>query len=107
MVLYVGEAVRIRVSALDPETGNPLDPPPTSAKVDFWAPGRNPIRDASVRGTPDVPNVAMAYRTATTDYVVFQPTSGNPWVAGKWTYRVTVVGNSYSNWEYATFVLKP
>lgn len=107
MVLYVGEAVRIRVSALDPETGLSLDPPPTSASIDFWAPGRNPIRDPAVRGTPDVPHVAMTFRSTTDDYVLFQPTSGSPWVAGKWTYRVTVVGASYSNWEYATFVLKP
>lgn len=107
MVLYVGEAVRIRVSALDPETNLVLDPPPTSAKVDFWAPGRNPIRDPAVRATPDVPNAAMTYRATEGDFVLFQPTSGTPWTAGKWTYQVTVVGSSYSNWEYATFVLKP
>jgi hypothetical protein len=107
MALYVGEAVRIRASAVDPETKAPLDPPPTSAKVDFWAPGKNPAKDATVRSAPDVPNKPMEYRSATGDYVLYQETSGDPWVAGKWAYRVTIVGESYTNWEFGSFVLKP
>lgn len=103
---YVGEAVRIRVTATDPETGVALVPAPTSASIDFWRPGRNPIRDLEVRSTPDISNTEMAYRPATNDFVLFQSTAGDPWVAGKWTYRVTVSGDSFTNWEYATFVLK-
>lgn len=105
MALYVGEAVRIRATAVDPETGTPL-PAPIAATVDFWAPGKNPVKDPAVRDAPDVPAQAMTHRPDAGDFVLFQGTAGAPWVAGKWTYRVTVVGEAFSNWEYATFVLK-
>ena len=107
MALYVGEAVRIRATAVDPETSLALDPPPLSAKVDFWLPGRNPIKDELVRASPDASDRAMTYRTATGDFVLFQETAGSPWIAGKWTYKVTITGTSYLNWEFGTFVLKP
>lgn len=106
MVLYVGEAVKIRASAVDPETEVPLDPAPTGAVVAFWAPGRNPVRDPSVRDTPDLADQAMVYRVEEQDFIHFQDTSGAAWTAGKWTFRVTVQGTTYTNWEYSTFSLK-
>lgn len=105
MALYVGEAVRIRASAVDPETGLPLNPAPTAA-VDFWAPGKSPLRDAADRANPDLIGQGMSYRTATSDFILFQATTGPIWIPGKWTYRVTVTGAAYSNWEYGTFILK-
>ena len=107
MALYVGEAVRIRASAVDPETKVALDPPPTEAFVDFWLPGKTPQRDPEQRAAPDLTAVQMTYREATADFVLYQDTEGDLWVPGKWTYRVTVVGTSYRNWEYSTFALKP
>lgn len=107
MALYVGEAVRIRASAVDPETGLPLDPAPVQALVDFWAPGRVPTKDELVRQEPDIAGKVMTQRPETQDFILIQHTKGAPWVAGKWTYRVTVVGHSYDNWEYGTFSLKP
>lgn len=106
MALYVGEAVRIRASALDPETDQPLDPPPLSARVDFWRPGRNPARDASLRGTPDVGPISMSYRESDRDFVAFVSTGGlEPWEPGRWSYRVTVVGDAYENFEFGMFKL--
>lgn len=106
MALYVGEAVRIRASAVDPETKTPLALPLT-ATVDFWKPGRNPVKDETVRDSPDVPGQTMTHRPETGDFVLFQATSAEVWEPGKWTYKVTVVGDTFSNWEFATFVLKP
>lgn len=101
MALYLGEAVRIRASATDPESGAALDPPPTSAAVDFWAPGVD-----RKEAEPTIPGVAMTYRTEQNDFVLFQATAGPSWTVGKWTYRVTVQGEAFSNWEYGTFALK-
>lgn len=106
MALYVGEAVRISAEALDPDGRSPLDPPPLSAHVEFWAPGRNPVRDPDVRGTPDVAAQPLTRDDVTGVWALYQSTDGAPWVAGKWTYRVTVVGSAYENWEYASFSLK-
>lgn len=103
MVLYLGEAVKIVASASDPESGAPLDPPPSSAFVDFWGPGVNRRTES-----PTISRVSMTYRTGTKDFVLVQNTAPmvDPrWIAGKWTYRVTMVG-LFSNFEYATFTLK-
>lgn len=107
MALYVGEAVRIRASALDPETLQPLDPRPNSARVDFWGPDRNPVRDPTLRNDPDVGPVAMSYRPEENDFIAFVSTGGAvPWEPGKWSYRVTVIGDAYENFEFGTFKLK-
>lgn len=98
MTLYVGDALRIVVSATDPETSLPLSPAPTGAQVDFWAPGVDRKKSAPTRTA-----VAMAYRTATKDFALFQDTTG--FAPGKWTFRVTVTGTTYSNFEYSTFKL--
>lgn len=105
MALYLGEAVRLRATATDPETGLPLTP--TGASVDFWAPGKNPIKDPDVRAFPDVGNQPMVWRPETQDFVLVASTTGPAWTAGKWTYRVTVQGEAFSNWEFSTFTLKP
>jgi hypothetical protein len=104
MALYVGEAVRIRSQALDPQTDEPLDPAPTSGVVDFWEPGKNPKTDATVRANPDYQNATMTYRATQDDFVLDQDTTG--WPVGKWTFRVTMTGSTFTNWEYGTFALK-
>lgn len=104
MALYVGEAVRIRASALDPETQLALDPPPQSATVSFWGPDKDPKKDPSVRAVPDVGPIAMTASGA--EFTAFVSTAGNPWVPGKWSYRVTVVGDAFENFEFGTFKLK-
>lgn len=101
MALFLGEAVRIKAKATDPETGEALDPPPTSATVDFWAPGLDRKVDP-----PTIAAQAMTYRPATDDFILFQPTYGSPWVTGKWTYKVTMTGSVYVNWEFSNFTLK-
>lgn len=100
MALYVGETVRVRAHALDPETGERLDPAPTEAFVDFWAP------EVERGDAPTLGNRQMAYREATNDFVLNETTNPNSgWVPGKWTYRVTVVGQVFTNWEYGSFKL--
>lgn len=101
MALFLGEAVRIKAKATDPETELALDPPPDSATVDFWAPGLDRKIDAAT-----ITDVAMTYRSSTDDFILYQSTDGSPWVAGKWHYKVTVTGAVYVNWEYSAFTLK-
>lgn len=101
MTLYLGEAVRILAVPTDPETGLPLNPPPTGATVDFWAPGLDRKVDA-----PTISAVPMTFRSATGDFILFQDTAGANWVLGKWVYRVTVQGATFRNFEYASFSLK-
>lgn len=105
MTLYVGEAVRIRSVVTDPDTGEVLDPAPSSVVVDFWAPSRNPAKDPTVRSTPDHGPFSLDFRDVEQDWVVYVDTTG--WTSGKWTYRVTVVRSSHTNWEYASLTLKP
>lgn len=106
MALYVGEAVRIRAVANDPDTGEVLDPPPSAVYVELWKPERNPASDPSVRATPDVPRVDMDYRADENDFIVFVSTEGTPWEPGRWSFRVTIEGDDYTNWEYGSFRLR-
>lgn len=106
MALYVGEAVRIRASALDPETREPLTPRPISAHVHFYHPDKNPARDPEVRDDSDFGPIEMGWREATQDFAVFVSTDGSGWVPGRWSYRVTVQGNAYENFEFGTFRLR-
>lgn len=101
MALFLGEAVRIKAKATDPETGLSLDPAPSTATVDFWAPGLDRKVD-----DPTIAAVPMTYRSVTDDFILYQPTQGGSWAAGKWHYRVTVTGDVYTNWEYSAFTLK-
>ena len=101
MALFLGEAVRIKAKATDPETGEALDPAPTSAVVDFWAPGLDRKVD-----DPTIEGVTMTYRPTTDDFILYQSTDGAPWVIGKWTYKVTMTGAVFVNWEYSNFTLK-
>lgn len=118
MALYTGEAVRVRAQIIDPDTNAPFvvaegDPDPT-AELELWAPGRNPARDPDVRPTPDHSG-SMEYRPETSDFILFVHTRGGgvepdptglKWEPGKWSFRVTVEGNVFTNWEYGTFSLK-
>ena len=126
MALYAGEAVRVRAQITDPDTGSPFvvadgDHDPT-ATLALWAPGRNPVKDTEIRngavGTPEGPDHdgEMVYRPETSDFIVFVHTrgagidsapDGQKWEPGKWTFRVRVTGNVFTNWEYGSFALKP
>lgn len=142
MVLYAGEAVRVRAEVLDPDTGKALvldeDDPVPVATVKLWGPGRNPARNPDVRSSPDYGPKGMSYRPDYRDYVIFILTrdpnpaiittedgvqllteegdpllmdgvesgSGEKWEPGKWSFRVEVTGNAFTNWEYGTFTLK-
>ena len=144
MVLYAGEAVRVRAEVLDPDTGAPLvlredDPIPT-ATIKLWGPGKNPARDPTIRNSPDHGPRWMTYRTEHRDFVIFihtregsWPSSflledgsllmtedgmplgldedvgelGEKWQHGRWSFRVEVTGNVFTNWEYGTFTLRP
>lgn len=104
MALYAGEAVRIRAVANDPDTGEPLDPAPTAVFVELWKPDRNPSSDPSVRSTPDEPRIDMTHRVEEDDFIVFVSTEG--WEPGRWSFRVTIEGDDYTNWEYGSFRLR-
>lgn len=106
MASYVGESIGVRGTATDPFSGAALTGPDYSASADFWVPGGNPRTDESLRATPDVTNVAMAWDSALGAFVAYVQTDVAPWVAGKWSYRVTITGVNYTNWEYGTFSLK-
>lgn len=106
MTIYVGEAVRIRSVITDPDTGEVIgDPAPSSVVVSFWSPGRNPIRNASIRNAPDKGPFTLDFRVDEKDWVAYVDTTG--WAAGKWSFRVTVTRSGRLNWEYATLTLKP
>lgn len=122
MALYAGEAVRVRAEIIDPDTNAPFvvaegDPNPT-ATIELWAPGKNPARDPDVRSNPDHGPASMDYRPETSDFIVFvhtrgpgigpdqSATPGDKWEPGRWSFRVTVEGNVFTNWEYGTFSLK-
>lgn len=113
MALYVGDGVSIVVDVVDPVRQvaiTNLDG--VQVVLDFFAPGKDPRGNPEDRETPDVSGTSATYDpTAITKngvgaWVVYQPTSVNPWVAGKWAYRVTVSG-AYQNVEYGSFTLKP
>lgn len=120
MVLYAGEAVRIRAVVTDLDTGGPLviplgEPAPT-AELMLWAPGKNPSRDVEVRDDPDHGPVSMTWRPDESDFIVFVHTrgpdttadpEGEKWVPGRWSFRVKVEGNAFTNWEYGIFNLRP
>lgn len=92
---HVGETVRLRAKATDPETFEVL--PEGTAQVEWWAPGADRTGDPASVTTP------MSWRTAEQDYVVYQQTDG--WVPGRWTYKVTVTGTQYSNVRISTITL--
>lgn len=112
MVLYVGEAVTIVAAALNPLRNN-VAITDAVAKVDFFAPGKDPKGNPADR-TPDQGDLPMIYdalatfQTAQTSvvgaYVCYAETAG--WEPGKWSYRVTLTGNEYESVEYSTFTLK-
>lgn len=111
MVLYVGEAVTIVASAVDPLRGdaNIVD---ATAVVDFYAPGKDPKGNPDDR-SPDKPPVGMSYvadavvklgsSAVTGAYVGYVDTAG--WEPGKWSYKVTLSG-TYESWEYGSFTLR-
>lgn len=120
MALYAGEAVRVRAQIMDPDTDAPFvvaegDPNPT-ATLELWAPGKNPAKDPAVRPDPDHGPDDMDYRPEESDFVLFVHTrgagmgpdpTGDKWEPGKWSFRVRVTGNVFTNWEYGTFTLRP
>lgn len=106
MTLYVGEALRITSKALDPVTEEPLNPQPDSGAVDFWAPGKNPRTDETVRDAPDVANVALVHDTATNEWTATVSTNTAVWAPGRWSYRITFTGVGGQNWEYGTLRLR-
>ena len=120
MALYAGEAVRVRAEIIDPDTdqtfvvaegeSNP------SATIKLWAPGKNPVKDPGIRDSPDHGPDNMDYRESVGDFIVFVHTrgsgispdpTGEKWEPGKWSFRVEVTGNVFTNWEYGTFTLRP
>ena len=119
MVLYAGEAVRVRAVVSDLDTDGPLvipqgEPAPT-AELTIWKPGDNPIKDPAIRDTPEHGPASMTWRPAESDFIIFVHTrgadvtpdpAGAKWEPGRWTFRVKVEGNAFTNWEYGTFTLK-
>lgn len=115
MASFLGESVGVKADPRDPFTGAKLTAAGGyEAYVDFFAPGKAPKTVPADRVAPDVANVAMTYNATIVNekdssvgaWVLYQPTEGAPWVAGKWWFRVTVTSSSYDNWEYSSFVLR-
>jgi hypothetical protein len=100
MTTYVGEKVTIRVEASDPILGQAITDGQLS--VEFYAPGKDPknLPDDRVK---DQGPYDMTWSDEAQAYFVQVSTAG--WVAGKWTYKVTLTGG-YDSWEYATLTLK-
>lgn len=107
MANYVGEGLTILCAATDPATGAPITA--DTGEVEFYAPGKNPAAIPADR-TPDQGPFSMGYDATVVNrdgsfgaYIGYVDTTG--WAAGKWTYRVKLVG-AFASWEYATVVLK-
>ena len=106
MAIYVGEAVTVLCTAIDPTTGLAIST--ADAEVEFYAPPKNPPKVPADRTsdhgpfamtwTPDVVNKDESLGA----YVVFADTTG--WLPGKWFYKTTLSG-AFESWEYANFTL--
>lgn len=94
---HVGETIRLRAKATDPETLAVLTP--TSAVVEWWGPG--------VDRTASLPAVTsnMGWRVTEQDFVLYQATDG--WPPGRWTYKVSVTGTQYTNVSVGAITLNP
>lgn len=102
MAIYVGEAITIKASALNPATGLPITD--ASAVAEFYAPGKDPKNNPADRQT-DRPDATLTYDPIQEAYVGFVSTDS--WESGKWSYRVRITGPLYDSWEYGAFTLKP
>lgn len=100
MTTYVGEVQAITVLATDPVTLEAITD--LTGQVEFYNPTKNPKLVVADR-TPDH-TLSMTYDTVRARYVAFADTTG--WAAGKWSYRVSLSGSVFNNWEYGTFTLK-
>lgn len=96
----------IKCDARDPFTAAQLTDDDYVATADFYTPGKAPKTDLVDRADPDVANVPMSYDATVGSWILHQSTAGGPWIAGKWSYRVTVIGGDYDNFEFGTFTLK-
>ena len=108
MAIYVGEAITLIGAAINPVTETVIDD--ATAKVEFFGPGKNPIKNPADRVVDQGP-VPMTFSSTVVNkdgttgaYVGYAETAG--WQPGKWHYRVTLSG-TLDSWEYGTFTLQP
>lgn len=100
MVLYVGEAVTLAVTATNPLLGDAVITDGTCV-IELYAVGTDPKNDPAAR-TPTTTHAA-AWDAAVGAYVAYIPTTGL--AAGKHPYRAVLSG-AYSSWEYGSFTLR-
>lgn len=113
MTSYTGETVGIKCDARDPFTGAHLTNASYVATVDFYTPVKAPKTNLTDRAAPDVADISMTYDATVANkdgtlgaWILYQSTLGAPWIPGKWSYRVTVIGGNYDNFEFGAFTLK-
>jgi hypothetical protein len=107
MAIYAGEGMVVVCQATDPATTVAITD--ATAQVDFFAPGKNPISTVADRVVDRGP-FDMTYDPTVVNkdgskgaYTASIDTTG--WVAGKWTYRVTI-SDVLDSWEFSTVTLK-
>lgn len=108
MSIYAGEAVTVKVQAVDPLT-NAIISGGVVGKVEFYAPPKDPKNVVADRVVDKGP-FALAFNATAINkdgtvgaYVAFVDTTG--WAPGKWNYKATLTG-SYNAWEFGSVVLK-
>lgn len=106
MALYVQEAVAIFADASDPFTKAAITDLTVTADVWHVETDGDPKGDPSVRDDPGWTGIAMPYSADASGYVgYFQPDARRIGKAGKYAYRVHLVGSAWDNIEYGSFRL--
>lgn len=100
MAMYLGETIRITAVAKDPDTLDPLEPMPSRAFVDLWAPGV----DRRVQ-SPTIATIEMLRDETAQRFYVDINTTSQAWRQGVWTYRVTAA-DTYRTIEYGQFKME-
>lgn len=101
MAIYLSETIRVTAVPRDPDSLDPLDPLPSRAYVDFWAPGV----DRRIQA-PTIANLEMTRDEAGQRFFLDVTTDTQEWRAGNWVYRVTAA-DTYRSIEYGQFTISP
>lgn len=101
MATYEGEVVVIFATATHPISKDAIES--LTGEVHFYVPGKRPASVPADR-TSDQGPYAMAWDASLAGYVAYVPTTG--WEPGRWSYRVSLTGGDFANWEYGTVTVK-
>src|SRR3954470_6890141 len=100
MAVYVGEELRVAITATDPVTEQPIID--ADAEIEFFTPGKKPKTNPADR-TVDQGPYPLTFDASLGAYV--GSVSTNDWLPGRWSYRAVLTG-TYESWEYGSVSIK-